>query len=66
MAIDGGFEAWPRSARIPRRRTVAVQFGRVITPSEYVRLDDAALINRVTTELASTLEAARRLRRQVA
>jgi 1-acyl-sn-glycerol-3-phosphate acyltransferase len=63
MAIDGAYDAWPRQARIPRRRTVAVQFGRVITPPEYAKVDDDALLARVSTELDSCLEAAHRLRR---
>jgi 1-acyl-sn-glycerol-3-phosphate acyltransferase len=64
MAVDGAFDAWPRQARIPRRRVVAVQFGRVIMPREYAALDDGALLDLVAAELHAAHSQARALRRR--
>ncbi len=53
VAIVGAYECWPRSRLFPRPGRVRLEFGRVITPAEVARLDDAAL----TAEAAARLRA---------
>jgi 1-acyl-sn-glycerol-3-phosphate acyltransferase len=47
VAIDGAFEAFPRSQKFPRPGRVRVYFGKPILPSEYANLDEKELIAEV-------------------
>jgi 1-acyl-sn-glycerol-3-phosphate acyltransferase len=46
-AIDGAFDAWPRTRRFPRRACIHVVFGPALLPDEIAQLDDNALVARV-------------------
>ncbi len=65
VAIDGAFEAWPRSRMLPRARAVRVQFGPPLWPSDMERLDDAALVAEIEGRMKACFEAARRHRREI-
>jgi 1-acyl-sn-glycerol-3-phosphate acyltransferase len=43
-AMDGAFDAWPRTRRFPRRAVIHVQFGDAIEPPEIERLSDDQLV----------------------
>ncbi|HEX3871071.1 MAG TPA: lysophospholipid acyltransferase family protein [Pirellulales bacterium] len=47
MAIDGAFDAWPRSQRFPRRACIHLEVGEPISPAELSKLDDRALVAEV-------------------
>jgi 1-acyl-sn-glycerol-3-phosphate acyltransferase len=42
-AVAGTFEAWPRSARLPRPHPIRVHFGPPIPPEQLTRLDPEAI-----------------------
>jgi 1-acyl-sn-glycerol-3-phosphate acyltransferase len=44
VGIDGAFDAWPRTAIVPRLTKIHVAVGNPITPAEIARLDDAQLL----------------------
>ncbi|MFM7108286.1 MAG: lysophospholipid acyltransferase family protein [Planctomycetaceae bacterium] len=62
VAIVGAYECWPRTRRFPRPGRVRLEFGRVITPAEVARLDDAALTAEVAARLRELDAAARAAR----
>jgi 1-acyl-sn-glycerol-3-phosphate acyltransferase len=51
VAIVGGFQAWPRSRRWPRRAPIWIQFGPPISPDEVAQLSDEQLLTRLRTAL---------------
>ncbi len=55
IAIDGAFQAWPRTRGYPLPGVVCVRFGKPISPDEYASLDDAALLALVETRLRECL-----------
>ncbi|REJ90261.1 MAG: 1-acyl-sn-glycerol-3-phosphate acyltransferase [Planctomycetota bacterium] len=40
VALDGAFEAWPRSKSIPRPGTIHIVLGKALTPLEVAAIDD--------------------------
>jgi 1-acyl-sn-glycerol-3-phosphate acyltransferase len=44
VAIEGAFEAWPRSQKLPRLGTIHVCYGRPIPPEEVVGCDERELL----------------------
>ena len=46
-AVAGAFEAWPRSARLPRRDVIYVAYGPAMSPAEIATFDDDALVAEV-------------------
>ena len=61
VAIDGTYEAWPRSRRLPRPGRVRVMFAPGIPPEEFEGLSDEEAADRVAGEIAALLEKLRRL-----
>lgn len=45
VGIAGAFEAWPRSAPVPRLASIRVCVGTPISPAEVQQLDDAGLVS---------------------
>jgi long-chain acyl-CoA synthetase len=57
--IDGAFEAWPPTKKLPRRLTkVAVRFGKPLVPDEFLdpQWDEEAAVVRLTEELRRRVE----------
>jgi 1-acyl-sn-glycerol-3-phosphate acyltransferase len=44
VAMDGAFDAWPRTRTLPQRAVIHVAFGPPLEPQEFEALDDAALV----------------------
>lgn len=66
VAIDGSFEAWPRTRRLPRLAQVAICFGEPIPPERVESCRDDELVLLVETRLGESLARARRHRRRAA
>jgi 1-acyl-sn-glycerol-3-phosphate acyltransferase len=47
VAIEGAYQAWPRSRRFPRPRPVHVQYGEPISPEEVRKYDERELLAEV-------------------
>jgi 1-acyl-sn-glycerol-3-phosphate acyltransferase len=62
VAIVGAYECWPRTRLLPRPGRIRLEFGRVIPAAEVAALDDAALLEVCSRELAA-LDAKARLAR---
>jgi 1-acyl-sn-glycerol-3-phosphate acyltransferase len=65
VAIDGAFQAWPRTRKFPGRSIIHVAFGPPITPGEIARLDEQALIAEVERRLRECHQAAQSSRLRV-
>lgn len=59
VAVDGAFDAWPRSRRFPRRATIHLQFGQPITPERVQSLTDQQLIDELERRIRDRHAAAR-------
>jgi 1-acyl-sn-glycerol-3-phosphate acyltransferase len=59
VALDGAFEAWPRSQRWPRLAKLCVVIGEPIAPSLIASLDDIALTAELERRLQACLLSAR-------
>jgi len=59
VAIDGAYQSWPRSRRLPRPGRVRVHFGRGILPEEYRDLDEAEFLQMVEAKVQECLETIR-------
>jgi len=59
VAIDGAYQSWPRSRRLPRPGRVRVHFGRGILPEEYRDLDEAEFLQMVEAKVRECLETIR-------
>jgi 1-acyl-sn-glycerol-3-phosphate acyltransferase len=44
VGIDGAFDAWPRTRKLPQRERIHLVFGPPLTPKEIAQLDDDALV----------------------
>ena len=44
VGIDGAYDAWPRSAKMPRRARIHIVIGEAIPPETIQALDDDALV----------------------
>ncbi len=62
VAIDGAFDAWPRSWRFPRPAVIHVEFGRPIAPEEVVPLTDDQLVQLVEQRIRACHARARTAR----
>ena len=47
VAIEGAFDAWPRSRKLPRRGTIHVLYGEPIPPEEVASCDERELVAEV-------------------
>lgn len=51
--IDGAYQAWPRSARLPRPAPIRVAYGEPLLPSDIASLDDQACIDEVRRRIVA-------------
>lgn len=59
VAIEGAYEAWPRSKMLPRLTAIDIQFGPPVTPAEFERYDDDGLVAEIERRLRNCHAAAR-------
>jgi 1-acyl-sn-glycerol-3-phosphate acyltransferase len=64
VAMDGAYDAWPRSARWPRPSRVVVCFGEPITAQQAAALDDEALVRELERRMRECHAAARASRQR--
>jgi 1-acyl-sn-glycerol-3-phosphate acyltransferase len=62
VGIDGAFQAWPRTAKLPRLGRIAIVIGPAITPEEAAALSDAELLARLELRILTCHSLARKLR----
>jgi 1-acyl-sn-glycerol-3-phosphate acyltransferase len=60
VALDGAFDAWPRSRRLPRLARIHVQFAPPLGPSEVAALSDDELVAECWRRIEASLRLARR------
>lgn len=53
MGIDGAFDAMPRGVVIPRPRRIAIVYGEAIAPEEVASMDDEALLDLASRQVAN-------------
>lgn len=58
MALDGAFEAWPRTARGPKLARIHCCIGPPITPAELAQWDDATLLAELEKRIRACFEQA--------
>ncbi|MEX0936335.1 MAG: lysophospholipid acyltransferase family protein [Pirellulales bacterium] len=61
VAIDGGYEAWPRDRLLPRRARVAVCFGRPLSSDVVAQYEDDQLVELVRQRMLECQAIARRM-----
>lgn len=59
MAIDGSFQAWPRTRRFPRLGVIHIHIGPQISPDEQAEKTDAELVEFVEKRIADCFANAR-------
>jgi len=62
VGIDGPYQAWPRSHRLPRAGVIRVVVGDPIQPEDVVRWDDEQLLDKLQQSVQQCLEQARQSR----
>ena len=62
VALDGAFQAWPRTARLPRPTRLAVVIGPPIQPDEIAALTDEDLLAELEQRILTCHATARELR----
>jgi 1-acyl-sn-glycerol-3-phosphate acyltransferase len=60
VAIDGAFDAWPRTSKLPGRSVIHIAFGPAIMPAEIERLDERELVAEVERRIRDCHARARR------
>jgi len=61
VGVDGAFEAWPRTALLPRPGLIFACVGEPITPQEFAEMDDKAIVAELECRIrACQLEARKR------
>ncbi len=60
--MDGAYDAWPRSQRLPRLTKLCTCFGPLISVAEIEQLDDDALMAEIHRRIVDCQQRARRLR----
>ena len=51
VVVDGAFEAWPRTQKLPHFGKIRIIYGKPIMPEEYAGLKGAALAARIKEEM---------------
>jgi len=51
VAIEGAFDAWPKSCWFPRKRPVHIRYGEPIQPAEYAGLSEATLVAEIENRI---------------
>ena len=62
VALDGAYDAWPRTSPLPRGGRLAVVIGKPISAAEVTELSDEQLVAELTRRIAGSLAEARKLR----
>lgn len=62
VAVDGAFQAWPRTNRLPRPLKVRTCFGAPISVERIAQLSDDELVEEVRTRIRQCLVEAQRMR----
>jgi len=62
VGIDGAFQAWPRSAKLPRFGRIAVVIGPRMEPELIASLSDEEVVAELTSRIKQCLAQARALR----
>lgn len=62
VGLDGAYQAWPRTARLPRTGRIGVSIGQPITTDEVAQLSDDALVQLLESRIRACHAAARLLR----
>lgn len=65
VGIDGAYDAWPRSAKWPRRTTISVYLGEPMRVERIRELSDDDLIATVQREIVQCQSSARRCARRI-
>lgn len=60
--LDGAFEAWPRHARLPRLRSIAIQFAPPVAAADYEPLSNDELLALVHDRIEQCIAGARKRR----
>ena len=63
VGFDGAFEAWPRTAKLPRASVIHLCIGEPLSPSQIGELDDKSLVREVEARIRACYEEARAGRR---
>jgi 1-acyl-sn-glycerol-3-phosphate acyltransferase len=59
VALDGAFDSWPRTRRLPRPAVIHIQWGKPIEPVEFEPLTDDELVALVERRIRACHAAAR-------
>jgi 1-acyl-sn-glycerol-3-phosphate acyltransferase len=62
VALDGAYDAWPRTSPLPRGGRLAVVIGKPICAAEIVQLSDEQLVAELAKRMKECLAEAQRLR----
>lgn len=62
VGVDGAFDAWPRSARFPRRHQVRVVVGEPLSAELVTTFDDQQLLDELRQRIADCIMKARKQR----
>ncbi|MEX0818949.1 MAG: lysophospholipid acyltransferase family protein [Pirellulaceae bacterium] len=63
VGFDGAFDAWPRTAKLPRASTIHLCIGQPLGPDAIAKLDDRALVAEVEQRIRDCYQRARTGRR---
>ena len=63
VGVDGAYQAWPRTARLPRLGRMAVVVGKPLPPELISDMTDAEVVSELTTRIRACHQQARALRR---
>lgn len=63
VGVDGAYQAWPRTARLPRPGRMAVVIGEPLSPEHIASLTDEQVVKELETRIKSCHAQARKLRR---
>jgi len=63
VGLDGAYDAWPRSAKLPRRCSIHICVGEPLSPAEVGELTNEGLVGEVERRIRGCQEQARASRR---
>ena len=62
VAVDGAYQAWPRTAKLPRLGRIAVVVGEPISPERIAEMSDDEVVAELEARIKACHAAARLLR----